>query len=192
MIKPPNSDPARRKQWDTLLAVDDALKEMYSTLDRLQILRDTVIVFMTDNGFAFGEHRWLGKHCAYEECIHTPLLVWYPGAAGRPIHELVSDVDIAPTLAGLAGITPASPVDGHSFVPLLLGQSSAWPDEVLIRGYNTNEAGTPPTFWGVRTPQYKYIETVPTGEVELYDLASDPFELSNVADQPDYAEREPS
>ena len=114
----------------------------------------------------------------------------YPGLAARhDIPEPVSDVDLAPTFAEIAGVTPATPVDGRSILPLLQGQTGGWPTDLLIRGFNeTNDRGYPPSYWGLRTDRFKYIETVLTGEVELYDLASDPYELTNVAEQPEYAD----
>ena len=78
-----STDAARRKEWDTLLAVDEGLQQMWQALSARHILGHTVVIFMTDNGYAYGEHRRIGKICAYEECAHTPLLVWYPGRAER-------------------------------------------------------------------------------------------------------------
>jgi N-acetylglucosamine-6-sulfatase len=185
---PSNDDNARRKEYATLLSVDDAVRAIVRTLGGTGLLKNTVIIFMTDNGFAFGEHRYIGKICPYEACNKTPLMIRYPGVIPRRITEPVSNVDIAPTLADLAGIAPGAPVDGHSLVPLLRGDKR-WPYPVLLRGYKTPN-GRPsdiPTFWGIRFGQYKYIETVSTGETELYDLKADPFELNNVAGQPRYA-----
>jgi arylsulfatase A-like enzyme len=186
---PKNLDNARRREYATLLSVDDAVRRIVGILGDNGLMRNTVIIFMTDNGYAFGEHRQLGKICPYEECNKTPLMIWYPGGHARTIPQLVSNVDIAPTLADLAGVSPGARVDGHSFVPLLRSATAPWPYAVLLRGYKAPN-GRPtdiPTFWGIRFGQYKYIETVSTGETELYDLKADPFELSNVAGQPKYA-----
>jgi N-acetylglucosamine-6-sulfatase len=187
--KESNENPARRSEWETSLAVDDALRELWNELEARGVLERTVVIFMTDNGYAYGEHRYNGKACAYEECSHTPLLVWYPGAPAKTVPELVSSVDVAPTLAELAGIPTGAPIDGRSFVPLLTGPSpTTWPRNLLLRGYNGGLApGQPPTYWGLRTLRYKYIETVGTGEVELYDLPRDPYELASVAGDPHYA-----
>jgi N-acetylglucosamine-6-sulfatase len=187
--KPSNTDPARRKLWETTLALDDAVKGIITALQNAQAMRNTVIIYMTDNGYALGEHRYTKKVCAYEECSRTPLLVKYLGRNdGLVIPQVVSNEDLAPTLASLAGISPPAPVDGTSFAPLLEGQQPpSWPEEALLRAYNPNNPGRPPTFWGIRTRDYKYIETVGTGEVELYDLAADPYELENVAGEPAYA-----
>lgn len=187
--KLPDIDKARQKHWTSLLALDEAVKGIVTALKNKSLMRDTVIIYMTDNGYAFGEHRWRGKLCAYEECNHTPLLIKYLGKNdGRVLEQLVGNEDLAPTFAELADTSPASPVDGQSFLPLLRGESPAnWENEVLLRSWNRGGSpGNPPTYWGIRTPDYKYIETVDTGEIELYDLAADPFELTNVAGDPSY------
>jgi arylsulfatase A-like enzyme len=103
--------------------------------------------------------------------------------------RLVSNVDLAPTLAELAGIEPLSPVDGMSLVPLLQGRPSASWRGALLTEYVGDEKVPP--WWGVRTENFAYVELA-TGETELYDLAgvigwADPFELENRADDPAYA-----
>jgi VCBS repeat-containing protein len=191
LLKERDNDGARRKQWATLLAVDDMVKSIVDALEQQGVMDDTVLVFMTDNGYAFAEHRHDGKVCAYDVCSRTPLLVSYLGHdEGYVFPELIGNEDLAPTLADLAGVTPTTYGDGDSFASMLrTGQAPAdWPDEVLLRGYRPSYVTSePPEFWGIRTREYKYILTVPTGEVELYDLAADPFELDNVAGHPDYA-----
>jgi N-acetylglucosamine-6-sulfatase len=185
-------DNARRKQWDTALALDDAVKAIFQRTKDLGLMRNTVIVFMTDNGHAFGEHRLNGKVCAYEECARTPLLVKFGGHnEGRTFPQVVGNEDLAPTFAELAGTSPPDSTDGQSFATMLRDGITPphWRNEILLRGYNGAEKpGLPPTFWGLRTRRQKYIETVGTGEVELYDLTVDPYELENVADDPEYAE----
>jgi N-acetylglucosamine-6-sulfatase len=188
---------ARRKEWDTTLALDDAMKAIHERLQNLGLMSRTVIFFMTDNGYAFGEHRYQGKACAYEECSHTPLLVKFGGRTqGWTFPQLIGNEDLAPTIADLAGTSPPDPTDGQSFAPMLRNGTTpaGWENEILLRGYKgdgvdneSDQQGHPPAFWGLRTPGYKYIETVGTGEVELYDLAADPRERQNVADKPEYA-----
>jgi VCBS repeat-containing protein len=184
-----NMDGAQRKADASLLGVDDAVKSIFDTLSAKGLTNDTVVAFMTDNGYSFGSHRWRGKTCAYEECIRTPLLVSDPGGTPHTIPQLVSNVDIAPTFADLAGVTPGAPVDGHSLVPFLEGSTPTdWQNEVLLRFKHDASQDTPPSFWGIRTPDYKYVELPDTGETELYDLANDPYELQNVADDPAYTD----
>ena len=92
-------DRKRRATYETLLSADDAVRSIVEALQARGVLDNTVIMFMSDNGFAFGERRWKTKKCEYEECTRTPLLVRYPGAVQGADSHLVSSVDIAPTLA---------------------------------------------------------------------------------------------
>jgi N-acetylglucosamine-6-sulfatase len=187
-------DGARRKEWDTTLALDDAVEAINQRIESLGLMSQTVTFFMTDNGYSFGEHRYQGKVCAYEECSHTPLLVNYGGRAqGLTSSRLIGNEDLAPTFADLAGTSPPDPSDGQSFASLLDDGTTPpnWDNEILLRGRLTGDndgdkQGHPPSFWGLRTPRYKYIETVGTGEVELYHLSTDPYELQNLAAAPQY------
>lgn len=181
-------DNARRKEYASLLAVDDAVKQIFGTLKQKGLLSRTVVVFMTDNGVALGEHRWRGKTCVYEPCIRTPLLVSYPGARARKVSALVTNADIPPTFAEIAGAT-TPPVDGRSFLDILTGAvPSNWPSAQLFHFKEDKSQKSPPTFWAVRTHGYKYVLTEATGELELYDLRKDPYEVQSVAGQPQYAQ----
>jgi len=180
---------AHRRSFETLLSVDDLVVAVINALQVRGALENTVVVFMTDNGFSFGEHRWVGKTCAYEECIRTPFLVRYPGAWSHVDPRLVSNIDLAPTFAELAGIEPPSPVDGMSLVPLLRGLPSAPWRTGLLNEY-VGDRKVPP-WWEVRTEDFAYVELA-TGETELYDLSgvigsADPYELQNRATDPAYA-----
>ena len=185
--KTPDIDNARRKEYASLLAVDDAVKKLFGALKQKNVLDRTVFVFMTDNGAVFGEHRWRGKTCVYEPCIKTPLLVSYPGARARKVSALVTNADIAPTFADIAGGT-MPPVDGRSFLDILTGAVPRnWPSAELFHFKEDKSQDSPPTFWAVRTARYKYVLTEPSGELELYDLQKDPFEVQSVAGRPEYA-----
>lgn len=176
-------DRARRLEYEALLGVDDAVRNILQALTARGELENTVIFYLTDNGFSFGEHRWVTKDCAYEECIHTPFLVRFPGAVTRVDDHLVSNVDLAPTLAELADTQPGGPVSGRSIVPLLQGRPPPdWPSGVLLEWAGDDRI---PPWWGVRTQDFLYVE-LDTGERELYDLRTDPFELVNVVNDPSY------
>ena len=189
--KPANTDSALRKQWETLLALDDAVREIHRNVIDRRLTGNTVLLYMTDNGFANGDHRYSAKACAYDACSRTPLYVKYLGRnEGLRFGELVSNEDLAATFAELAGTQPPSGGDGQSFVSFLRDRRAptGWQNEVLLRGFRENPRPEQTrSYWGLRTPGYKYIETVDTGEVELYDLAADAFELQNVAGRPEYA-----
>lgn len=168
-----------RAQWQTLLSVDDAIKRFFSVLERTGKLDHTIVIFVSDNGYSLGSHRNPWKDCAYEECIHVPLLVRWPGeSTPSRIAALTSNVDLAPTIAEIAGVTPTTAPDGTSLVPLLRGDATTIDRPVLLR--HVHYPHTAPTFWGLRTQRWTYV-AYDNGEQELYDLDADPHELRNLA-----------
>lgn len=178
-------DARRRNAYESLRAVDEAVQAVFDALTERGILDQTIVIFTSDNGRVLGEHRFNGKQCPYEECIRVPLLIRVPGIPGRTIPQFTSNVDFAPTFAAWAG-TSAPGVDGASLVPLINGNTAGWRDRVLIRNKKINGSSVP-SFWGIRrNDQYVYVE-YDSGERELYDLATDPYELQNVASSPAYA-----
>lgn len=178
----------RRRSFETLRAVDDLVAAVIDALADRGVLDRTVVFYLTDNGFSFGEHRWVGKTCPYEECIRTPFLVRFPGAVGGEDPHLVSNVDLAPTIGELAGVRPSSAVDGSSLVPLLAGVTGGWRGAVFLDYVGDEHV---PGWSGVRTADSLYVEYV-TGERELYDLTgalgpADPDQLDNRASDAAYA-----
>jgi N-acetylglucosamine-6-sulfatase len=177
----------RRRESETLLGVDDAVERIVGQLAADGDLDRTVIFFLTDNGFSFGQHRIRGKRCPYEECIRTPLAVRMPGAEARDVRGLISNADLAPTIADLAGVRPGRPVDGQSFAAALRGDRWTSPAGVFLEWSGDREI---PPWQGVRTSDFAYIESA-DGTVELYDLtgaigAADPFELRSRSADPRY------
>jgi N-acetylglucosamine-6-sulfatase len=110
-----------QKALESLRSVDEGVKLIHDTLGSLGRLRNTYIIFTSDNGFFFGEHRLTGgKFIAYEPATHLPLLMRGPGIApGTATGELVSQVDVAPTILELAGASPDKSIDGRSLVPFM-------------------------------------------------------------------------
>lgn len=170
---------AWRRTAETLLAVDDAIRAIVETLRARGELGETLIVVTSDNGLAFGEHRWDRKSCPYEACVRVPFLVHLPGAAHRIEPAPVSLVDLAPTILDLTGVRPPVPLDGRSLAPVLAGRGPG-PDRVYLEFAGEDRV---PAWWALRTRRWLYVELA-TGERELYDLRLDPFELENVATDP--------
>jgi arylsulfatase A-like enzyme len=187
LVNVTTEDSNRRKQWEMMLVVDEGMERIDLALAEMGLTENTVVIFMTDNGFAHGEHRWVAKKCPYDVCLKTPLLIRYPGQPARHITELVSDVDIAPTLLELAGGSPGLVVDGVSLVPLIENTNTSWRTEILNHwgGGGTVQRGNPPIFWSIRTDQYRYTELI-AGAKELYDYSIDPYELTNLINDSDY------
>jgi len=171
---------------DMTLAVDEMVRDIVDELEAQGILDETYIFLVSDNGLLAGEHGLGGKSAPYEESIRTPMLVRGPGVdAGTTVDHLVGNVDIAPTFLDLAGASIPGSVDGESLLGPILGRVSSgdWRDAMLIELRATidspNQSGIIPRYSGVRTQTHTYIE-YSTGEVELYDLAADPFQLDSI------------
>jgi arylsulfatase A-like enzyme len=175
---------AERRSYETLLALDDAVRTIVRELEALGELDRTVVVYVSDNGFSFGEHGWVGKACPYDACIRVPLLIRYPPVEGRVEDAPVSHLDLAPTIAALAGVEPTAPVSGRSLLPLLADGDATGLDPTVFAEW-AGDARIP-GWRQVRTPRFAYIE-LDTGERELYDVRADPFQLRNVVDDPDRA-----
>jgi arylsulfatase A-like enzyme len=182
--QPPLSDGEKRElTWtyedklEALQAVDDLVADLIETLEETGQLENTYVVFATDNGYMLGEHRLTQKGKPYEESIRTPLLIRGPGVpAGETRTQLVSNVDLAPTFAELAGTEPPAKPDGRSLVPFLSGDPPAsWRETLLLE-----RRGEKLAWVGVRTARYSYFEYVETGEEELYDLKVDPYQLQSI------------
>jgi N-acetylglucosamine-6-sulfatase len=170
-------DGLRTRQLRSLLAVDEAIAALLQSLSESGELANTVFVLMSDNGLFWGEHRLTGKRYPYEESIRVPFVIRYDGLIDSPRSDprLVLGIDLAPTLAELAGAT-ASGSDGRSIVPLIQSGESEGRARFLVEGV----AETPPTYCAVRTQRHLFV-TYRKGHRELYDVLSDPWQLRNRA-----------
>jgi N-acetylglucosamine-6-sulfatase len=194
-LDPGSSHETIVRRAEMLLAVDDGLGRIMETLEAQGILDDTFVLFTSDNGFFYGEHNLsLERRLPYEESVRSPLIVRYPPVteAGEQVHGLVASVDIAPTVLEITGTPIGEQVQGRSFVPLLMGDTSQARESVLVE-FNTYENPFPwlldMDYRALRTDRYKLIHWVRyPGEEELYDLEADPFEIRNRIDDPAMAE----
>ena len=177
-------DAYRRGQYQALLAVDRAVGGIVDALRDTGRLDDTMIVFASDNGLAWGEHRWDSKQVPYEESIRVPLVIRYPPLTSEAatVPQMALNIDLAPTFAALAGV-PAPYVDGRSLLPLLRGTATRWRRDFLIEHVRTDRRLPVPTYCAVRTTHQLFAVYV-TGESEYYDLRTDPYELQNRAEDP--------
>jgi arylsulfatase A-like enzyme len=174
----------------SLLAADDLVERLVKTLEETGQIGRTVIVFTSDNGFFFGEHRVAGgKYLPYEESIRVPLII-YDGRkggrfpAGATVAQPVSNVDLAPTIVDLAGARARRVMDGRSVLPLVADPRLGKDRTLLIEGFG--EGQDKPPFAAVRDPRWFYAE-YRNGDRELYDLETDPFELRSLHADPAHA-----
>lgn len=173
-------DAFRRRQLEALQAVDRAVRAIVQTLRDTDRLHDTMIVFMSDNGMLWGEHRLHGKSVPYEEAIRVPFVLRYDALldASREDDHLVLNIDLAPTFAAVGGVD-APDVEGRSLLSLLRGDDDNWRTEFLIEHVGEG-ARAAPTFCAIHTDRYVLVRYA-TGEEELYDLARDPQQMTNRA-----------
>jgi N-acetylglucosamine-6-sulfatase len=174
-----------RQYMETLLAVDDSVGRVIDALKRKGLLDSTLVIYMGDNGYAWGEHGMVDKRSAYEESMRIPMVVHCPEIIirGTTVEKMVANIDIAPTIFEAAGLAPPSSLDGQSFLPLLRGESVPWRDKLLYEYYWEWNFPMTPTIHAMRTDRYKYIRPYGLWDIaELYDLQSDPAEIINLID----------
>lgn len=178
-------------------AVDEGIGQLLDTLSETKQLENTLIVFTSDQGFAWGEHGFAWKVGPYDACLRMPLLVRWPGMAkvGGVCRHPVTILDVTATVVAAAGVALPWKIHGHDLRPLLDEPTSDWPHAALVehcrwefgqqtdRGI-TGDAATGGVPWWVflREGRYKYIRTLVPQEIEeLYDLQVDPAEQHNLA-----------
>ncbi|HEY4689659.1 MAG TPA: sulfatase-like hydrolase/transferase [Anaerolineae bacterium] len=175
-------DSLRRRQLRTLHSLDVAINALLDALADYGPDSKTVVMYISDNGVFWGEHGLNGKTYPYLEATHVPFAIRYDPLTSQPRAEsrLVANIDIAPTLYELAGLSIPPETDGRSLVPLLKQQDTDWRDSLLVEGW-----GYYP-YAAIQTERYLYIET--DGDIsELYDSTSDPYQMQNQAGNPAYA-----
>jgi arylsulfatase A-like enzyme len=172
----------------TLQSVDVKVGRIVAALSDTGRLDNTIIVFMSDNGVMWGSHRFSAdsKQNAYRKASRVPLIIRYDrlGATPRVESRLVGNVDLAPTLADLAGVRAAASVEGTSFAPILRNPAQRWARTLLVENSSRRtEKGRVPGYCGVRTDRYLFVH-YGEGVEELYNERRDPYELHNIAALP--------
>jgi arylsulfatase A-like enzyme len=175
-------DSLRQRQLQMLWSLDQSIDAIVAELKNQGQLDQTAIFYISDNGYFWGEHRLTGKVYVYEPASRVAFGLRYPplAAAGKIENRLVANIDIAPTIYQLAGITIPNEVDGRSLLPLFQPQPN-WRSELLLEAWPLQEP-----YSAVHTERYVYIENE-GDRPELYDLATDPNQLQNSVDNVNYA-----
>jgi N-acetylglucosamine-6-sulfatase len=178
----------RQAEYQSLVTVDNEVGRIVASLKATHRLAHTVILFSSDNGIDWGEHRLSigSKQVPYDEALRVPLVVRYEPATTKGFKDshLIVNVDWASTLADIAGARhPAT--EGRSFLPLIERKPLAtpWRTEFLLEHMAGNPPSLAPSFCGIRSTGYMYT-LYSGGFQELYDLKTDPYELRNIASNP--------
>ncbi len=179
-------DAFRQGSIESMLSVDEAVGRFMDTLRELGELDNTIVIYTSDNGNLWGEHRFDKKGPPWEESIRVPLIV-YDGREPRQqsIDSMALNIDVAVTIAELAGLPLPTEADGRSLVPLINGANSTdsvWREDFVIESYG----GIGRPYVALRTTEWMYAE-YGAGDIELYDLINDPYQLESKHNDPSLA-----
>jgi N-acetylglucosamine-6-sulfatase len=180
-----------KRYMETLLAVDEGLGRIMDLLRQRGELDDTLILYMGDNGFMFGEHGLIDKRTAYEESMRIPMIARCPSLfpAGSTVDAVVANIDVAPTMLAAAGLETPAHMAGADMLPLAKDRAAPWRSELLYEYYWERNFPQTPTVHALREDRYKYIHFHGIWDLdELYDLAADPQENDNLLARPGHEE----
>ena len=173
-----------RDYMKTVKSLDDNVGRVLDYLEEKDLLKNTLVVYTSDQGFYMGEHGWFDKRFMYEESMRTPLIMRLPDGFSRrgDITELVQNIDYAPTFLELAGAAVPDDIHGLSLVPLLKGEHlDDWRTALYSHFYDYPAEHMVKRHYGIRTDRYKLIHFYnDIDEWELYDMQNDPHELDNL------------
>ena len=160
-----------QQRLESLLAVDEAVRDLIATLESARVLDRTYVIFTADNGFFHGEHRVpAGKVLVYEPSVRVPLIIRGPGIPrGVTRTNLTANVDLAPTILDIAGGRAARRMDGRTLLPFARDRLRRSGRDILLETT---------TYSAIRTPRHVFVQHS-TGEQELYDLVVDPHQLTS-------------
>jgi arylsulfatase A-like enzyme len=171
----------RCRYYGTITHDDEQIGRILRKLDEEQLGKDTLVIFLADHGISLGAHGISGKQTMYEEGIRLPMIMRYPrlrrGTADNS--ELVSLIDVFPTICRAAGIAVPKAVQGKSLLGLYQGTGHRQREHIFASFVSPTRHRL--NMRCIRTRRYKLVHHLTTDEIELYDLEKDPYELDNLA-----------
>jgi len=171
-----------RKYCETITAMDRDIERLVDTIDEMGLKENTVVIYAGDDGMLWGEHRCHGIREPYEPSIRTPFIVRAPSLTNDKSgnrDQMILNIDIAPTLLDIAGVSIPSDMEGESILPVIQNKVAAGRKAWLLEFWKYFPENTP-SYVGVRTEQYKYVEYERGRNPELFDLLADPEEKRNL------------
>ena len=178
-----------RNYCETLLGMDESVGALLDYLDKNGLAEETLVIYMGDNGFSFGEHGLIDKRHFYEESVKVPFLIRCPEifSGSKTMEPMIQNIDVAPTILAAAGIEKPAHFQGQSILPLLQAKEVKWRDKIFYEYYWEHDYPQTPTMHGVRTDRYKLIRYHGIWDTnELYDLQEDPYEMNNLIASPEH------
>ena len=178
-----------KKYCEALCSVDDSVGTVMEKLRKMGIYDETLVIYMGDNGFMFGEHGLIDKRVAYETSIRVPMLVQCPELfkGGTVVEKMVANIDIAPTVMEAMGVEKPAHMDGQSFIPLAKGIDIPWREFFLYVYYWEKNFPQSPTVFSIRSDKFKYNSYYGLWDTdEFFDIQSDPDEQNNLIRAPGY------
>lgn len=167
--------------------VDAQVGRLLDALDKLQLSNNTIVVFWSDHGYHLGEHHGIWqKRTLFEQCAKSPLIIRSPAASGNGqcCRRIVEFVDIYPTIAALAGITPPADLEGQNLRPLLSNPLQKWGSTAVTQVLRPQDDRLDSMIMGcsIRSERWRYTEWAEgAAGTELYDHFADPMEFNNLA-----------
>lgn len=174
---------AYRDYMRCLLSIDDSVGRVTAKLEERGLLQDTLLVYMGDNGYMWGEHGLVDKRAMYEESMRVPLIAHCPSliAKGQKPAEMVLNLDLAPTFLEAAGAPPSPKMHGSSWLGLVTGRKGKWRNDFIYEYAWERDYPYTPTILGLRTDRYSFMMSEGVWDVdELYDIVNDPQQRKNL------------
>jgi arylsulfatase A-like enzyme len=175
-----------RRYCETLTAMDQDIVNLLNKIDELGLTDNTMVIYMGDNGMQWGKHDRHGIREPYEDSARLPLVVrapWLTPDPGMRRKQLSLNIDIAPTLLDIAGIPVPREMDGQSLLPILETPGKKGRNAFLMEFWRYYPENTP-SYVGVRSNRYKYIQFEKGRDPWLFDLKTDPQEMENLFGTP--------
>jgi arylsulfatase A-like enzyme len=166
----------------TAASLDRNIGRALDYLDKHDLTRNTIVIYLSDQGFFMGEHGWFDKRFMYEESFRTPMVMRYPGfiKPGTVNKNFVMNLDLAPTVLQAAGLDVPADMQGKSFLPMIRSRKEKGRETIYYHYYENGEHAVSPHF-GIRTQRFKLIRFYKrVNSWELYDLKKDPSEMNNL------------
>ena len=174
----------------TIRSVDDNIGKVLAYLKENGLEKNTIVIYASDQGFFLGEHGFFDKRFMYEEALHMPFVIRYPGKIqpGTVVDDIVTNIDFAPTLLDMAGVPIPEQVQGKSFFNNLKGDTSEdWQQSMYYHYYEYPYYHRVQPHYGIRNQRYKLIHFYYDVDVwEFYDLKKDPNEMKNLIHSKSY------